>query len=130
MLRLVKSASKTSVRFLAKDASLFLNEEQNMLRETLRNFADSELKPFAAQWDQKHEYPEEAMKKMGDLGIMGLMCPEELGGANMDYLSYAIAMEEISRGCGSVGNIMTAHNSLYIAPIQNFGNDEQTCPWP
>ena len=62
---------------------------------------------------------------MGELGLMGLNAPEEYGGVGLDTLAYAIAMEEISRGCGSVGNIMTAHNSLYIAPIQNFGNEEQ-----
>ena len=62
---------------------------------------------------------------MGELGLMGLNAPEEYGGAGLDTLAYAIAMEEISRGCGSVGNIMTAHNSLYIAPIQNFGQEKQ-----
>ena len=62
---------------------------------------------------------------MGELGLMGISAPEEYGGSGLDTLAYAIAMEEISRGCGSVGNIMTAHNSLYIAPIQNFGNEIQ-----
>ena len=62
---------------------------------------------------------------MGELGLMGLFAPEEFGGSGLDTLAYAIAMEEISRGCGSVGNIMTAHNSLYIAPIQNFGSEKQ-----
>ena len=66
---------------------------------------------------------------MGELGLMGLNAPEEYGGAGLDTLAYAIAMEEISRGCGSVGNIMTAHNSLYIAPIQNFGNEKQKEDW-
>jgi len=124
MLRLVRT-TKNFTRTLSKDASLFLNEEQNMLRETLRNFANSELKPYAGAWDQKHEYPAEAIKKMGDLGIMGLMCPDDLGGAGMDYLSYAIACEEISRGCASCGTLLSANNSLWMAPVLNFGTQAQ-----
>ena len=125
MLRLIRKSTQIRIRSLTKDANLFLNEEQNMLRETLRNFADTELKPFASTWDQKHEYPADAIKKMGDLGIMGLMCPEELGGAGMDYLSYAIAMEEISRGCASCGTLLSARNSLWMAPVLNHGSQEQ-----
>merc|ERR1711936_620801 len=70
-------------------------------------------------------YPDEQIRKMGELGLMGLFAPEEFGGSGLDTLAYAIAMEEISRGCGSVGNIMTAHNSLYMGPIQNFGGEKQ-----
>jgi butyryl-CoA dehydrogenase len=70
-------------------------------------------------------FSDEQIRKMGELGLMGISAPEEYGGSGLDTLAYAIAMEEISRGCGSVGNIMTAHNSLYISPIQNFGNEKQ-----
>ena len=74
----------------AKDSSLFLNEDQAMLRETLRNFANNELKPYAGQWDATKEYPREAIKKMADMGLMGFFAPHELGGSDMDYTSYAI----------------------------------------
>ena len=121
MLRLLRPASRT----LAKDAALFLPEEHQMLRETLRNFADAELKPHAAGWDQRHEYPAEAVKKMGDLGIMGLVCPDDLGGTGMDYLAYAVAMEEISRGCATCGVLLSVNNSLWMAPMLKFGTKEQ-----
>ena len=107
MQRLLRPVS----RCLAKDASLFLPEEHQMLRETLRNFADAELKPHAGKWDQTGEYPAEAIKKMGDLGIMGLVCPDDLGGAGMDYLAYAVAMEEISRGCAVCGVCLSVNNA-------------------
>merc|ERR1739848_554353 len=121
MLRLVRPVS----RCLAKDAALFLPEEHQMLRETLRNFADAELKPFAGKWDAAHEYPAEAIKKMGDLGIMGLVRPDDLGGAGMDYLAYAVAMEEISRGCAVNGVCLSVNNSLYLAPVLANGTPEQ-----
>lgn len=66
---------------------------------------------------------------MGELGLMGIVVPESLGGAGLDYLAYAIAMEEISRGCASAGVIMSAHNSLYIGPILKNGNDAQKKMW-
>lgn len=96
-----------------------------MLRETLRNFADSELAPNAGAWDQTHEFPAQAIAKMADMGMMGLICPEEFGGAGMDYLAYAIAMEEVSRGCASCGTIISAHNSLYLAPVLDYGTQTQ-----
>jgi len=121
MQRLLRPVS----RCLAKDASLFLPEEHQMLRETLRNFADAELKPHAGKWDQTGEYPAEAIKKMGDLGIMGLVCPDDLGGAGMDYLAYAVAMEEISRGCAVCGVCLSVNNSLWMAPMLKYGNRDQ-----
>merc|ERR1711934_759560 len=121
MLRILRPVS----RCLAKDAALFLPEEHQMLRETLRKFADEELKPHAGKWDQTHEYPAEAIKKMGDFGIMGLVCPEEYGGTGMDYLAYAVAMEEISRGCATCGVILSVNNSLWMAPMLKFGTKEQ-----
>ncbi|CAE7433123.1 ACADS [Symbiodinium microadriaticum] len=90
-----------------------------------RNFADNELAPIAAEVDKNHMFPAEQVKKMGDLGLMGMMADEKWGGAGLDYLSYAIAMEEISRGCASAGVIMSVNNSLYGYPVKAFGNDEQ-----
>jgi len=122
MLRLMRPVTRA---FCAKDNALFLSEEHTMLRETLRDFADKELKPFAGEWDQKHQYPREAIKKMGDMGIMALVAPEELGGAGMDYLAYALAMEEISRGCAVAGVCLSVNNSLYLAPVLKNATPEQ-----
>lgn len=102
-----------------------LPESHEMLRQTCRDFAEGELKPLAAKFDKEHLYPKEQVKKMGDLGLMGIAVKEELGGAGLDYLAYAIAMEEISRGCASCGVIMSAHNSLYLGPLKYHANEGQ-----
>ncbi|XP_044737716.1 short-chain specific acyl-CoA dehydrogenase, mitochondrial [Chrysoperla carnea] len=96
-----------------------------MLQKTCRDFADNELKPIAAKLDREHLFPAEQIKKMGELGLMAIDVPEEYGGTGLDYLAYAIAMEEISRGCASAGVIMSVNNSLYLTPIMKFGNDKQ-----
>ena len=101
-----------------------LNEEQQMLRDTCRQFAENELKPKAAEYDKSHDFPWEHVKKLSEMGIMGIVYPEEYNGAGMDYVSYAIAVEEISRGCASTGVIVSAHNSLCLSPIYYFGTDE------
>lgn len=90
-----------------------------------RDFAENELKPIAAEVDKKHLFPKEQIKKMGELGLMSLCIPEALGGTGLDTLAYAIAMEEISRGCASAGVIMSVNNSLYLGPIDYFGTDKQ-----
>lgn len=100
-----------------------------MIYEMCRNFADNELAPNAGKWDKKHEFPREAVTQLGELGLMGINTTEENGGSGLDAMSYAIAMEEISRGCASVGVIMSAHNSLYMYPVQTFGNAEQHAEW-
>jgi len=122
-----KVLTQTSRRAIANanDGLLFLPEEHQMLKKMCWDFAEKELKPYASQWDREHKYPKDAVLKMGELGLMGLVAPEELGGAGMDYLAYAVAMEEISRGCASTGVALSAHNSLYMAPILKYGNDEQ-----
>jgi len=87
-------------------------------------FAEKELKPIAGDVDHFHRYPTEAVKKLGELGLMGIAVPEEYGGAGMDTMAYALAMEEISRGCATAGVIMSVNNSLYCAPVslvQCFG---------
>ncbi|OXU30072.1 hypothetical protein TSAR_017061 [Trichomalopsis sarcophagae] len=86
---------------------------------------EAELKPIAGKIDQGHLYPKEQVKKMGELGLLAMAVPESLGGTGLDYLAYAIAMEEISRGCASTGVIMSVNNSLYLGPLEKFGNDKQ-----
>ncbi len=102
-----------------------LTEEQAMYRRAVREFVERELKPIAAHTDESAEFPWEAVRKGLGLGILGLEVPEVYGGAGMDALSAAIAVEEIGRGCGSTGLSIAAHNGLCCAPILNFGNDEQ-----
>ena len=99
-----------------------------MIYEMCRKFADEELAPNAGEWDKKHEFPS-TVTQLAELGLMGINTPEEIGGSGLDALSYAIAMEEISRGCASVGVIMSAHNSLYMYPVQAFGTPEQHEKW-
>ncbi|HUL60746.1 MAG TPA: acyl-CoA dehydrogenase [Anaeromyxobacteraceae bacterium] len=102
-----------------------LTEEQRQVRDLCRQFADEELRPNARRWDANHEFPREAVKKLGEMGLMGVAIPPEWGGAGMDNVSYAIAMEEISRGCAGTGVIMSVNNSLYCDPVLKFGTDEQ-----
>lgn len=102
-----------------------LSETHQMLQKTCRDFAEGELKPIAAKVDREHLYPKEQIKKMGELGLMAVAVPEDLGGTGLDYLAYAIAMEEISRGCASAGVIMSVNNSLYLGPILQWGTPEQ-----
>jgi len=96
-----------------------------MVFEMTSKFADEELAPNARSWDKNHEFPTKAVAALSELGLMGINTPEENGGSGLDALSYAVAMEEISRGCASVGVIMSAHNSLYLYPIQQFGTPDQ-----
>jgi len=96
-----------------------------MIHEMCRKFADEELAPNAGKWDKEHMFPADAVKKLGELGLMGVSVPDTHGGAGLDYLAYAIAMEEVSRGCASVGVIMSVQNSLFGFPVKEFGNEEQ-----
>ncbi|XP_059487317.1 short-chain specific acyl-CoA dehydrogenase, mitochondrial [Neocloeon triangulifer] len=102
-----------------------LPSTHEMLRKTCRDFAEGELKPIAAKLDREHLFPKEQIDKMGKLGLMAIDVPEELGGSGLDYLAYAVAMEEISRGCASAGVIMSVNNSLYLGPVNKFGNKKQ-----
>ncbi len=102
-----------------------LSEEQKMVQDMARRLADETIKPVAAELDQTHRHPEEICEQLGELGLMGVAVPEEYGGAGMDYVSYALALIEISRGCASCGVIMSVNNSLYCFPILTFGSEEQ-----
>jgi len=96
-----------------------------MIQQMARTFAETELMPIAGDCDKEHRFPTEQVKQLGELGMMGMAISDEWGGAGMDYLAYAIAMEEISRGCASTGVIMSVNNSLYCAPVAAFGTDAQ-----
>jgi len=103
----------------------FLNEEHHIIRKAVRDFAEREIKPLAAELDEKEEFSPELTKKMGELGLFGMQIPEKYGGQGSDYLSYIIAVEEIARVDGSHAATLAAHNSLGIGPIYNFGTEEQ-----
>nr|XP_025745276.1 short-chain specific acyl-CoA dehydrogenase, mitochondrial [Callorhinus ursinus] len=109
--------------------SVELPETHRMLRQTCREFAEKELVPIAAQLDKEHRFPAAQVKEMGKLGLLAMDVPEEFSGAGLDYLAYAIAMEEISRGCASTGVIMSVNNSLYLGPILKFGSKAQKQQW-
>ncbi|MFH1999199.1 MAG: acyl-CoA dehydrogenase [Planctomycetota bacterium] len=102
-----------------------LTEEQTMIRDTARDFAEKELGPIAAKIDAEATYPEDVVKKMGELGLMGIYIPEEYGGAGSDMVSYCLAVEEISKVCASTGVTLSAHTSLACDPIFRFGTEEQ-----
>lgn len=106
-----------------------LTAEQQQLREMCRTFAATELAPNARRWDEEHTFPADAVKKLGELGLMGIAVPTEWGGAGMDTVAYALAMEEISRGCATTGVTMSVSNSLYCDPILKYGTDEQKKEW-
>ena len=102
-----------------------LNEEQLAIRDTCREFAEQEIKPLAEEMDSTGQFPYALIKKMGELGLLGLPFPERYGGAGADFLSYCLAIEEISRGDVSVGITMEAHTSLGATPFYLFGSEEQ-----
>lgn len=102
-----------------------LNETQTLLKKTCSDLAKNDIAPLASIHDANHTFPEKQIRKMSDLGLMGIAVDEEYGGAGLDTLSYVIAMEEISKACAASGTIMSVNNSLYCEPILKFGNKEQ-----
>jgi butyryl-CoA dehydrogenase len=107
------------------DFSLALTEEQALLRDAIRDFASREIGPKAAELDKSARWPSEIVARMGELGLMGVAIAAEHGGAGMDTLSYALAMEEVSAACASCGVIMSVNNSLFCDPVAKFGTPEQ-----
>lgn len=101
------------------------NEEQHQLRRSIREFAESEIRPHVMEWDEASEFPLGVIKQLGKMGIMGIIFPADLGGAGMGYVEYVIAIEELSRVDGSVGIIVAAHNSLCSNHIYLAGSDAQ-----
>lgn len=106
-----------------------LSEEQKLLRQNVREFAEKEILPVAQELDETETFSVELTKKMGTMGLFGIVVPQEYGGAGMDYLSYAIVVEEIARIDGSQAATVAAGNSLGIGPIYYFGNEKQKQEW-
>jgi len=102
-----------------------LNEEQKLFKKTIREFCEKEIRPIAKKIDQEEYFPEKLYKKMGKMGLMGMTVPQEFGGAGIDRVSYMVALEEISRVCGSTGINVEAHNSLGVGHIYEKGTEEQ-----
>ncbi|MBI1859172.1 MAG: acyl-CoA dehydrogenase family protein [Candidatus Melainabacteria bacterium] len=105
--------------------SFSLNEEQELLKQTIRDFVEKEVKPHAASWDEKEEAPLSTIKKLGELGILGMPIDPKYGGSGLDMLSIALVMEELARGDGSLALTVAAHNGLACGHISNFGSEGQ-----
>jgi butyryl-CoA dehydrogenase len=106
-----------------------LTEEQKMIQDMVRDFAEKEVRPVAAELDETGEFPYELIKKCAELNLMGVSVPEKWGGGGMDTISYCIAIEEVSRYCASTGVILSVNNSLVCDPLIDFATDEQKEKW-
>ncbi len=106
-----------------------LSDEQQLIRNTAREFAANELAPTAAARDEAASFPADAIKQMGDLGLLGMLVPETYNGVNADHVAFALALEEIAAGDGACSTIMSVHNSVGCVPILNFGSDAQKQRW-
>lgn len=108
---------------------MLLTQEQKMIRDSIRIFAQERLAPFAAEWDKHHTFPAEALKELGELGALGMVVPEEWGGAGMDYMSLVLALEEIAAGDGATSTIVSVQNSLACGITMKYGTDAQKEEW-
>ncbi len=106
-----------------------LNENQKMIADTIRSFGEKHIKPRLMEWDESQEFPVEVFKKLGELGLMGVLVPTEYGGSGLTYTEYVTAITELGKICGSIALSMAAHNSLCTGHILQFGNDEQKKKW-
>jgi len=105
------------------------SDEQQLLRKMVRDFAEKEIAPSVMEFDESQEFPREIMRKAGDLGLLGILFPEEYGGAGLGYMEYALVVDELSRIDGSVGISVAAHNGLCTNHIYSFGTEEQRKKW-
>jgi alkylation response protein AidB-like acyl-CoA dehydrogenase len=108
---------------------MILTPEQEMIRDTMRAFAQERLAPFAADWDRNHTFPAEALKELGELGALGMVVPEQWDGAGMDYMSLVLTLEEIAAGDGATSTIVSVQNSLACGITQRYGSDAQKEAW-
>lgn len=106
-----------------------LSENQKMITQMVRDFGEKEIRPYFMDWDERQHFPVDVMKKMGELGLLGILVPEEYGGAGFGYNEYYTAITEVSRICGSIGLSLAAHNSLCTGHILAFANKEQKQRW-
>ncbi len=102
-----------------------LSQDHKVLQSSVRDFVENEIKPIAAQIDETHSIPTELVQKISEMGLFGSYLPEEYGGAGLDFLTYAIVVEEVSKACASSGVLISAHTSLTCDPIYQFGTEEQ-----
>ena len=102
-----------------------LTDEQQLIRDAVREFAEAEVTPIAAELDRDHRFPTELLPRLAEMNLMGMPYPEKVGGAGADYVSYVIAVEELSRACASTGVILSAHTSLATWPVFKFGTEAQ-----
>ena len=107
----------------------FLTEEQRMIRDTARDFAQAELTPNAARWEDEGGIPDEVVAKLGELGFLGMTVGPEWGGTGADYLSYILAVEEIAAGCASTATLMSVQNGLGCSLVQAWGSESQKKAW-
>lgn len=104
---------------------MLVTDEQQQIADAVRGFAQERLKPFAEQWDKEHRFPKEAIAEMAEMGLFGMLVPEQWGGSDTGYVGYAMALEEIAAGDGACSTIMSVHNSVGCVPILRFGTDAQ-----
>jgi butyryl-CoA dehydrogenase len=104
---------------------MLLNDEQQLIRDTMRAFAQEQLAPHAARWDRESHFPRAELRALGELGALGMVVPEAWGGAAMDYVSLAVALEEIAAGDGATSTIVSVQNSVVCGPLNAFGTDAQ-----
>lgn len=104
---------------------MLVTDEQQQIVDAVRAFAQERLKPFAEQWDKEHRFPWEAIQEMAELGLFGMLVPEQYGGSDTGYVAYAMALEEIAAGDGACSTIMSVHNSVGCVPILKFGSELQ-----
>lgn len=109
--------------------SFELTENQKIVAQTVRDFSEKNIRPFVMEWDESQHFPREMFSEMGKLGLLGVLIPEEYGGAGFGYFEYSTAIQELSKVCGSIGLSMAAHNSLCSGHILQFGNEEQKKKW-
>ena len=102
-----------------------INENQRMIADMIKKFGDDHIRPKMMEWDESQEFPVEVFKKLGELGLMGVLVPEQYGGSGFSYTEYVTAIVELSKICGSIGLSMAAHNSLCTGHILAFGNEDQ-----
>ncbi len=106
-----------------------VSESQQLIQQTVKNFAEKHIRPDLMVWDESQEFPVDVFKKMGELGLMGILVPTEYGGAGLGYYEYVTAIVEVARVCGSIGLSLAAHNSLCTGHIMAFGNEAQKKKW-
>ena len=105
------------------------SDNQQMVTAMVRDFAEKHIRPHVMEWDEQQIFPVETFKKLGELGLMGVLVPEEYGGSGFSYFEYVNVIVEIAKVCGSIGLSVAAHNSLCTGHIMTFGNEEQKLKW-